>query len=167
MNKAICESLEHLKPWMPFAQRAPTLEESEEHCRRAFAQFILRENMTLSIYSKDGKTFLGSTGLHMPKWEIPAFSMGYWIGAKFEGRGLVSESTNALTRYAFQALKAKRLEIRCDSKNTRSLAVMKRLGFVEEGVFRNEALSESGTLRDTIVTARYSAEGLPGLSVSW
>ena len=33
----------------------PTMEESEEHCRRSLAKFILREDMTLSIYSRDRK----------------------------------------------------------------------------------------------------------------
>ena len=167
LNKAICGSLEHLKPWMPFAQKAPTIEESEEHCRRSFAKFVLREDMTLSIYSRDQKTFIGSTGLHRANWDIPSFHVGYWILAEFEGKGLISESTNALTRYAFEVLGARRVEIRCDAENSKSLAVMTRLGFVQEGILKNEELKESDELRDTIVTARYDLKGLPDLEVSW
>ena len=77
LNQAICSSLEHLKPWMPFAQTAPTEEQSEEHCRRALAKFILREDITLSIYSRDGGLFIGSTGLHRPNWAVPTFEVGY------------------------------------------------------------------------------------------
>ncbi len=167
INKAICGALEHLKPWMPFAQNAPKLEESEEHCRRSLAKFILREDLTLSIYSRDGESFIGSTGLHRANWDVPSFHIGYWILPEFEGKGLITESTNALTRYAFDCLKARRVEIRCDSENLRSLAVMKRLGFVQEGILKNQDIHETGQLRDTIVTARYNANGLPVIDVSW
>jgi ribosomal-protein-serine acetyltransferase len=167
INQAICSSLEHLKPWMPFAQRAPTLEESEEHCRRSLARFILRDDLTLSIYSRDQKTLLGSTGLHQPNWAVPSFHIGYWIRKEFEGQGLVTESTNALTRYAFLALKARRVEIRCDAQNKQSLAVMQRLGFVQEGILKHEEIKETGELRDTIITARCNLSALPDLQVSW
>ena len=167
LNKAICGSLEHLKPWLPFAQSAPTLEESEEHCRRAYAQFILRENFTLSIYTRDTQEFVGSTGLHRPNWNVPAFEIGYWICKEHENKGYVNESTNALTRYAFSVLRARRVEIRCDAKNNRSLNVMQRLGFTQEGILKNDSIQQTGELRDTLVTARYDLEGLPKLSVTW
>jgi len=166
INRAVCASLEHLKPWMPWAQKAPTVEESEEHCRRSVAKFILREDLTLSIYTRDGKEFVGSTGLHRANWEVPSFHIGYWVVAAFEGRGFITEAVNALTRYAFGVLRARRVEIRCDVENVRSLAVMKRLGFVQEGVLRNEGVMGSA-VRDTIVTARCDAEGLPALEVGW
>jgi RimJ/RimL family protein N-acetyltransferase len=167
INQAICSSLEHLKRWMPWASRAPTLEESEEHCRRGAANFILREDLTLSIYSRDRKTFVGSTGLHHANWDVPSFHIGYWVVPAFEGKGFVTEAAHALTRYAFQVLKARRVEIQCDAQNTRSLSVMKRLGFVHEGVLKNDDVQKSGALRDTIIAARYDEQGLPPLEVTW
>lgn len=167
LNQVILASLEHLKPWLPFARTAPTLEDSEEHCRKALAEFILRENFTLSIYARDSGELVGSSGLHQPNWDVPSFHIGYWIAHGHEGRGFITESTHALTRYAFEVMKARRVEIRCDSENTRSLAVMKRLGFAEEGILRNEDVQSSGALRNTIITARVDLSGLPGLEVTW
>jgi RimJ/RimL family protein N-acetyltransferase len=165
--KAVRESLDRLKPWMPFAQSPPVDEQMEEHCRNSLAQFMARTNFTLSIYDRAGKTFIGSTGFHLPNWEIPSFHIGYWIHKDFEGQGLIKESTNALTRYAFEVFRARRLEIRCDSRNSRSLSVMKSLGYQQEGILRNEALGPDGSIRDTIVTARYDLTELPPLDVSW
>jgi RimJ/RimL family protein N-acetyltransferase len=166
INRAVCGSLEHLKRWMPWAQKAPTVEESEEHCRRSVAKFIVREDLTLSIYSRDRRTFIGSTGLHRVNWEVPSFHIGYWVVPEFEGKGLITEAVNAVTRYAFGVAGARRVEIRCDPENARSLAVAKRLGFVQEGIFKNDNVLD-GVVRDTIVTARCDAEGLPALEVSW
>jgi RimJ/RimL family protein N-acetyltransferase len=167
VNRAIVSSLEHLKPWLHFAQKTPTMEESEEQCRRSAARFILREDFTLSIHARDGDEFIGSTGLHRPNWAVPSFEIGYWIRREFEGRGYIAESVNALTRYAFQVLSAKRLEIRCDSLNLKSVSVMKRLGFRQEGVLKRDGASVSGELRDTVVAARHGVEGLPELDAAW
>lgn len=165
--QAVRESLEQLKPWMPFAQESPTDEQMEEHCRKALAEFIVRVNFTLSIYDREGKTFIGSTGFHKPQWSVPSFEIGYWIHKDFEGKGFIQESTNALVRYAFDVFQARRVEIRCEAKNTRSLSVMKKLGFEQEGVLRNHDVAADGSLRDTIVTARVDTKGLPELKVSW
>jgi ribosomal-protein-serine acetyltransferase len=167
LNRAVCASLEHLKPWMPWAQKAPTPEESEEHCRRSLAKFILREDIVLSIYSRDLKHFIGSTGLNRAQWDVPSFHIGYWVASEFEGQGFITEAVNALTRYGFQILKARRLEIRCDSENVRSLAVMQRLGYTQEAFMRNEGVNTSGAACDTIVTARVDDQRLPPLEVSW
>lgn len=167
LAQAARESLDHLKPWMPFANEAPTDEKMEEHCRQALSEFIARTNFTLSIYDRDGKVLIGSTGLHFPNWDVRSFHIGYWIHKDFEGKGIIQESTNALTRYAFEVFQARRVEIRCDRNNHRSLAVMQKLGFHQEGILRNDTLAMDGSIRDTIVTARYDLLGLPPLQVSW
>lgn len=168
LAKAIAESREQLKGWMPFALEEPCEEKTEEYCRRSAEDFKNRTNFTLSIYDRAGKVFVGSTGLHQPNWRVPSFHIGYWIHSDHAGQGLVTEAVNALSRYAFAVLKANRLEIRCDSENLRSLAVMNRLGFQREGLLRNEDVAVDGRgLRHTIVTARYDVFGLPPLDVSW
>ena len=164
---AINESIEHLRPWMPFARQPAEVGNTEEHCRRSLADFILREDFVLSIYSRDGSTFIGSTGLHRPNWEVRSFEIGYWIRAQFEGQGMITESTIALTRFAFEVFKARRLEIRCDARNVRSLKVMQRLGFAQEGVLKFHSQSEADIPTDTLITARYNLDQLPPLAVSW
>jgi RimJ/RimL family protein N-acetyltransferase len=143
------------------------MDEAESHCRRACARFMLREDLTLSIYDATGKRLLGSTGLHRLNWEVRRFEIGYWIRQSEQGKGYVSEAVNALTRFAFDTLEARRVEIRCDSHNLRSLKVMQRLGFEQEGLLRSVSLGVQGESRDTIVTARTNSIGLPSLEVSW
>lgn len=165
--KAVNESLETLKPWMPFAQEPMTAAGAEEHIGRALINFQERTDFVLSIYDREGKTFIGSTGFHHVNWDVPSFMIGYWVHKDHEGKGYITETVNALTRYAFTVFKANRLEITCDSKNQRSLAVMKRLGFVQEGLLKNEERNAAGELRDTIITARYDMSGLAPLEVVW
>jgi len=81
------------------------------------------------------------------------FEIGYWINPHHEGRGYVTETVQALTDYAFDALHAERVEIRLDPTNSRSQAVPQRLNFVYEGTLRRNILSTDGTHRDTEIYA--------------
>lgn len=165
--RAINESLDHLKPWMPFAQKPASETDAEIFCRQCLANFIARKDFVLSIYDKEGTQFIGSTGFHKANWGVPSLEIGYWVHKDFEGQGFIAETVNALTRYAFKVVGVNRLEIRCDSRNTKSLRVMKKLGFVEEALLKNEERAEDNSLRNTLVTARYDLLGLPDLEVRW
>jgi RimJ/RimL family protein N-acetyltransferase len=170
LNAAILESFDDLQIWMPWADHKPSLEESEENVRRAYAKWILREDLRIHIFDRATGKLAGSSGLHRINWELPSFEIGYWLRKSFVGKGYVTESTNALTRYAFDHLRAKRVELRCNSKNERSLAVFKRLGFEYEGCLRsNDTHANAGNVetRDTLIYSRLTPAGLPELEVNW
>lgn len=155
---AVTESIEHLKPWMPWAQLAPTVEDSEAVVRRMQADFILRRDLVYQIFRKgeDGRAgrLLGGTGLHRLDWELRRFEIGYWIRSSALGQGYVSEAVQALTRMAFESLRARRVEIRMDELNLSSRAVAERCGYELEGVLRQDALNVNGEPRNTCVYAR-------------
>ena len=67
----------------------------------------------------------------------------------------MTEATEAITNFAFTELNAKRVEIRCDTRNTKSRAIPERLGFTLEGILKNDSLSaDSKELRDTCIFAK-------------
>ena len=152
---------------MPWAHGPQSLESAESICRASIADFVTRRDFVLSIYDRSGTELIGSTGIHRPNWKVPSFMIGYWVAKKYEGMGYMTESLNALTRYCFKVFGANRVYLTCDSKNLRSLAVMKRLGFHEEGVLRNDSRDVQGNLRDTVICARYGLDRLSELDVSW
>ena len=154
INAAIRETFDELKIWMPWAQQIPNLEESEIFVRGARCQFLAREDLTLFLFLKGTNTLVGGSGLHRINWDIPKFEIGYWCRKRFQGQGYITESTEAITKFAFETLGAKRVEIRCDSKNVRSRRIPDRLGFKLEGTLRNDSISPSGELRDTLVFAK-------------
>lgn len=159
LNAAVCESLDDLRPWMPWAQTAPSIEESEAVMRNLQAKFILRSDLTYQFYlrepgSERAGRLLGGTGLHRLDWAVRRFEIGYWIRTSAQGQGYVSEAVQALAGMAFDELRARRVEIRMDERNLRSRAVAERCGFEFEGVLRRDTLCPSGELRDTRVYSR-------------
>ncbi|MBT9458922.1 MAG: GNAT family N-acetyltransferase [Burkholderiaceae bacterium] len=158
INAAICESLEQLKPWMPWAQVAPSIEESEAVMRNQHAKFVLRSDLVYQIYAKtpEGQPgrLLGGTGLHRLDWTVRRFEIGYWIRTSAQGQGFVAEAVRALTQMAFNELQARRVVITMDDRNLRSRAVAERSGFEFEGLLRRDTLDVSGVPRDTRVYSR-------------
>lgn len=156
LNAAIAESIDELRPWMPWAQAIPTLEESEEYCRGAHAKFLAREDMGLQLFLRDEmgsqSTLVGGSGLHPANWDVPSFEIGYWCRTSFQGQGYISEAVRSITRFGFEVACARRLFIRCDSENARSHRVAEKCGFQLEGESRNDSLSADGkTLRSTLM----------------
>ncbi len=60
--------------------------------------------------------------------------LGYAIGADFEGQGLMREGLSAIIRYAFDVLGLRRFEANVMPENSRSLRLLKKLGFREIGL---------------------------------
>jgi ribosomal-protein-serine acetyltransferase len=149
--EAVAESRDHLRPWLPFADEHQTVDESRHWINQQVANWILRDDLVLSIWEKVSGRYLGGTGLHPHDWEIGYFEIGYWVRASAEGYGYVTEAVRLLTDYALDTLKANRLEIRCDELNVRSAAIPKRLGYVLEGCLRKHLATSEGRLRTTLV----------------
>ncbi len=164
--EAVTDSYAELSPWMDWVSAKTTVHDMEIHCRESIAKFHLREDITLSLYDREG-TFVGSTGLHRINWKLRSFEIGYWVRSTHAGQGYISEAVNALSRYAFGQLNAKRVEIRCDSNNQKSLQVAERLCFQREAKLLNERLRVDGQLSDTLIYSLTSVDALPELICSW
>jgi RimJ/RimL family protein N-acetyltransferase len=158
MAVVVTQSLSHLRPWMPWAQDAPSAESAELVVRRMQADFIARNDLSWQIYARraDGSPgrLLGGTGLHRIDWTVRKFEIGYWIRPDAAGQGHVSEAVRLLTVLAFGPLDARRVEIRCDARNLKSRAVAERCGFELDGILRHDALGVDGAPRDTCVYSR-------------
>lgn len=153
--EAMQASLNELKPWLPWANCEQSKEEVEAIVREAHAKFLTREDLRLHIFNRETGEFIGGTGLHRINWDVPKFEIGYWIDKRQSGKGYITESTQALTEFAFRELHAKRVEIRCDSKNSKSRAIPEKLGFTLEGILKNDGLSvDRKETRDTCIYAK-------------
>jgi len=169
LNAAVSESLDDLRAYMPWAQTTPSLAQSNADCRRLQAKFLLREDLPMFMFERaaDGGegTFIGGTGLHRIDWTVRRFELGYWCRTSHQGRGFVTEAVRALTRFAFERLQARRVEVRMDETNERSWKLAQRAGFALEGVLRSDSLNPQGEPRDTRVYALLAPPGAAPASV--
>jgi len=158
VNDAVRVSLAELAPWMPWAGTMPSVDESEVHCRRQQARFILREDFVMLIFRRSAEggegELVGGTGLHRIDWTLRRFEIGYWRRAGCERRGFATEAVRAIARLAFDVLGARRVEIRMDDNNVKSWQLAERAGFTLEAILRFDAVTPLGEPRSTRVYAR-------------
>src|SRR3954470_13131669 len=101
VNAGVCSSLDALRPFMPWAQTAPPLEESELMCRRSQAKFRLREDIVYAMFLREAGgegDYIGGCGLHRIDWTVRRFEIGYWRRTGYERKGYVTEAVHALVR---------------------------------------------------------------------
>lgn len=136
LAESVTESLEHLRPWMPWVYNEPEpLEMKVQRLKLFRGNFDLGQNFTYGIFNPEETKLIGGTGLHTRLGERE-LEIGYWIHKDYINQGLVTESTAALVKVAFELLRVHRLEIHCDPENFASAAVPRKLGFTLEGTLR-------------------------------
>jgi RimJ/RimL family protein N-acetyltransferase len=158
MHAAITGSVEHLRPWVPFARENPReMEWMISTIRRFRGQFDLGQDAVYAIFDRNETEQLGGTGLHN-RIGKDAREIGYWIDVNHINRGYATEAVTALIRIAFEVEELSRLEIRCDPANQPSRRIPQRLGFRHEQTLKNHFTDMYGKPVDTMVWALLKRE---------
>lgn len=161
------ETIDDLLEWMDWAKKGETEEDNEIVCRQAHAKFILREDLMFLGFHRETGEMVISTGLHRFDFEIGKFEIGYWVRKKFQGQGYATESSNALTRYAFDQFSAKRMLISHADGNDKSSRVPLKLNFEKETVRKLDHKLPDGRIVDTHDYVCFNTNDLPPLEVTW
>ena len=136
IQEAAAASKEHLLPFMPWAVNEPqTVEQKVELARRFRGLFDRGEDYVYGIFNKDESRALGGTGLHT-RLKDNALEIGYWLHKDFINQGLITESSAALTKVAFEIYHVDRMEIHCAVENLASASVPRKLGYTHEATRR-------------------------------
>ena len=157
LHEAVAESLPQLRRFLaslPWVAADQTLESAETFCRNAESNFIARRDLPFFVFEKSIGRFVASAGLHRTVWQTPKTEVGYWCRTKATGNGYMTEAVLALSAYAFEHIKAVRIELVTDEENSQSRRVAERASFVLEGTLRAERRAPDGSLRNTCIYAR-------------
>ncbi len=104
------------------------------------------------VFDKRKDSYAGSTRFYDIQLFHKTMQLGYtWYGKAFQGTGLNKHCKYLLLEFAFDELGMERVEFRADNNNQRSIAAMKSIGCVVEGVLRSNTIKHDGTRRDSIV----------------
>jgi ribosomal-protein-serine acetyltransferase len=125
---------EHLRQWLPWVDRTHSPEDIRQFILRVQAQSEADQGPNAGVWV-DG-VFAGNVGCQPINWPNRSSSLGYWIDAAQQGKGVITRCCAAMLDYLFDELRMHRLEIRCGRGNTQSCAIPERLGFTREGSLR-------------------------------
>lgn len=120
-------NIDHLAPWMPWAQEPATLDNQLAFFRESDKAWDEGTNFVYGVYNASGD-LVGGTGFHVRNGP-GVLEIGYWLARSAEGKGLMTRVADALTRAAARVDGVTRVEIHCDAGNVRSAAIPRRLGY--------------------------------------
>lgn len=91
----------------------------------------------LLVCRRDGDAIVGVINLNnIVRGSFLSASLGYYAGAPYARQGYMSEGLELVKRHAFRELGLHRLEANIQPENAASIALVKRCGFVYEGLSR-------------------------------
>lgn len=160
LKEAIDTSLDHLRPWMPWAAAEPTTVAEKAELLRSFREEFRRgRDFVYGIFSPDEREVIGGTGLHTRVGD-DALEIGYWVRASRTGQGLATEAVAALTSVAFTVCRVDRVEIHVEPTNAASLRIPAKLGFAEEARLRRRLppLAGQDARRDVVIFTLFAEE---------
>jgi ribosomal-protein-serine acetyltransferase len=134
LSSLVADNMSHLGHFMPKVVRLNTLEAAQRYLQSVVESNGEGELLEWHIF--DGDTLCGAIRLNHIEPENRKVSIGYYIGAGFQGQGLATMSIRAVLRFVFEGLGFNRVQLKCASINLPSQRVAERLGFSWEGLLR-------------------------------
>jgi ribosomal-protein-serine acetyltransferase len=139
---------EHLNAYLPMVATLSSAEAARAHLLRAAARAVDGDVFEWHLFA--GAALCGDRDDRKAK-------VGYFLGSEFAGKGIVTSALNAVLAWCFGPFGLNRIELHCASSNLRSMRVAERLGFVREGLLRQDEFL-NGVFVDQYVYGLLAAE---------
>jgi len=144
----------YLQPWEP--------QRNEEFFSLSHWQQVLTENQVLwesgaglkfSALSPDRSEVIATCNFsNIVRGVFQACHLGYSIAEKYQGQGIMTEVLRAGIDHVFEDMGLHRIMANYQPENTRSAALLERLGFQQEGI-AHSYLKIGGQWRDHVLTS--------------
>lgn len=163
-------TLDDFNNLLPFSLQEPDLWKyglttcaGEENLRNYLAAAIenrqQKKDYTFVVFDKKLGQYAGSTRFYDIQQAWHTTQLGYtWYGKAFQRTGLNRQCKQLLLAFAFETWGMERVEFRADYNNQKSIAAMKAIGCIEEGVLRNHMPTITGGRRDSIILSILKTE---------
>ena len=124
-----------------------------EDARKFLGAGVNSEPITNSCIEVDGAA-VGGIGVRMGQdVHRRTAELGYWLGQKFWGRGIMTEAVGPFTDFCFENFSLRRIFAEPFANNPASARVLEKAGFTFEGRLKNNVLKD-GELLDSLLYAK-------------
>jgi ribosomal-protein-serine acetyltransferase len=145
LSEAIADSVEHLRPWMPWvAHDPPSLTDRQALIDRWEQEWLAGGDLLMGVFV--GGAVSGGCGLHR-RIGPGGLEIGYWTARRSLRQGVATTAAGLLIDAAFSDPTITRVEIHQDQANRASAGVPRKLGLhlIRERVDEIQAPGEAGT----------------------
>lgn len=89
----------YMREWLPWVDMTLNAEHIKEFIRTTQEQYVTNNGFQTGIFYKG--EIVGCVGLHGINWNHRKASIGYWLAAEYQGKGIMSRSCRAIIEYLF------------------------------------------------------------------
>jgi ribosomal-protein-serine acetyltransferase len=132
----IDESRAELGRWLPWVSSSRGADDVRAFIATVDERRLRRATETTFAIVVDGDP-AGIIDLHEPSRVHKFASVGYWLGTRFTGRGIMTKSLDRFSKFVFEAHGIHRLELYAAVDNVKSRRVAERAGFAFEAILRD------------------------------
>ncbi|MBI2234596.1 MAG: GNAT family N-acetyltransferase [Micavibrio aeruginosavorus] len=145
-------SRDHLTPFEPqWAEDSLTERAFRLRLERQQRDWRLGISRSLLIFLEEDDSVIGGINLNnICRGAAQYCSLGYWLGQPYQGHGYMQESARLLIAHAFGPMELHRINAATLPHNGRSIKMLRRLGFIEEGFAKNY-IQINGAYQDHIL----------------
>jgi ribosomal-protein-serine acetyltransferase len=135
---AINESRSDLKEFLPWVEMIRSVEDEDTIVAQWNLEMQIKTALHLCILAD--KKLVGLISTHQIDWINRKVGFGYWIRSSERGKGFATKAAAMLTSYLFESLGLNRVEVQASTMNAASNAVIRKLGYTQEGILRQAML---------------------------
>lgn len=147
---------DYLGEWLPFVQFTHEVKDSKGFVDMTIELRKIKKDYVYKICYDD--RMIGLIGTKETDYLNKNTELGYWLSQDYQGQGIMTKVVEKLTALLFDEMGIERIQICCAVGNEKSIAIPKRLGYIQEGIKRNGEWAGNLVFRDLIVFSKLKSE---------
>lgn len=132
----------YLEEWLPWVKNTVDVDSELSFIRNSMQRMEFGIGIDMGIWFRE--LLAGVIGFNNIDLNNMKGTIGYFLGERFQGRGIMITSCRTLVNYGFHKLNLHKIVIRCATENMKSRRIPEKLGFTVEGTLREEELLTKG-----------------------
>ncbi|MFQ5947555.1 MAG: GNAT family N-acetyltransferase [Acidimicrobiia bacterium] len=137
--EAVRASLPEFRAWLPWARSGYSKSDAARFIRDSIAAWNEGRAFDFAIHRpQDPECHLGNISVWFTSRRELTGEVGYWIRTDESGAGICTEAAARMLEVAFDELGLHRVVLRIGAGNRASERVAEKLGFIQEGILRQE-----------------------------
>jgi ribosomal-protein-alanine N-acetyltransferase len=139
LHQFMVDNYERLQRYFPVTLSSnATLEKTVEYIIIKNNEIVEKSNFTFAIRNKKSQEIAGLIIIKKINWHKKQAELAYCIGSEYEKKGVTTFAVKGITKFAFDELKLKTLQIISHKTNFGSVKVAENNGYLWQRTLPNE-----------------------------
>ncbi len=145
----ISSNMERLETYFAgTVKNTKSLADTIAYCKIIDKRVQEKSYFPFTIIDKENDSWIGLIDVKNIDWNVPKAELGYFVDAKYEGKGVITEALDLTIKYLVKEYHFKKLLCRANGDNIGSIKVALKNGFELEGTIRNDYKTTTNEIVD-------------------